>query len=66
MFKQPNWYGDSYFDCKCNYSLNIQLESWVVAPYKSPEHEEPDNQKFNECVSRLCICSEHAIGFLKG
>ena len=25
LFDQPFWYGESYFDCKCNYSLNIQV-----------------------------------------
>ncbi|KAJ7667217.1 hypothetical protein B0H17DRAFT_1162439 [Mycena rosella] len=23
--ERPNWYGESYFDRKCNYSLNIQV-----------------------------------------
>ncbi|KIK58415.1 hypothetical protein GYMLUDRAFT_128049, partial [Collybiopsis luxurians FD-317 M1] len=42
------------------------ISDWVVAPFKHPECNLPDNQIFNEAVSRLCICSEHAIGFLKG
>ncbi|KIK51091.1 hypothetical protein GYMLUDRAFT_78333 [Collybiopsis luxurians FD-317 M1] len=42
------------------------ISDWVVAPFKHPEHNLPDNQIFNEAVSRLRICSEHAIGFLKG
>ncbi|KAE9397025.1 hypothetical protein BT96DRAFT_823913 [Gymnopus androsaceus JB14] len=42
------------------------LQTWVVTPYKKPEHYEPDNLVFNKQVSNLCICSEHAIGFLKG
>ena len=25
LYGRPNWYGPSYFDQKCNYSLNIQV-----------------------------------------
>jgi hypothetical protein len=25
LFDRPNWYGESYFDRKCNYSLNVQV-----------------------------------------
>jgi len=25
LYDQPHWYGESYFDHKCNYSLNIQV-----------------------------------------
>jgi hypothetical protein len=25
LFDRPFWFGESYFDCKCNYSLNIQV-----------------------------------------
>lgn len=25
LAKQLFWYGESYFNCKCNYSLNIQV-----------------------------------------
>ena len=25
LFDWPFWYGESYFDHKCNYSLNIQV-----------------------------------------
>ena len=30
------WYGQIYFDCKCNYSLNIQVSSamWHSLPNK--------------------------------
>ena len=44
----------------------MQIDSWVVAPYKKPEHDHPDNEAFNKRVSMLRIHSEHAIGFLKG
>ncbi|TFY79482.1 hypothetical protein EWM64_g4525 [Hericium alpestre] len=27
LYERPNWYGESYFDRKCNYSLNIQIIS---------------------------------------
>ncbi|KAE9396664.1 hypothetical protein BT96DRAFT_958144 [Gymnopus androsaceus JB14] len=39
--------------------------SWVISPYKKPDCFDKNNSIFNECVSNLCICSEHAIGFLK-
>ena len=26
LFDRPHWYGESYFDRKCNYSLNIQVQ----------------------------------------
>jgi hypothetical protein len=38
----------------------------VVAPYKKPERDLPDNEVFNNHVSMVRIRSEHAIGFLKG
>ncbi|KAJ7584581.1 hypothetical protein C8J56DRAFT_789714 [Mycena floridula] len=25
LYAKPNWYGESYFDRKCRYSLNIQV-----------------------------------------
>ena len=48
--------------------LNIheQIDNWVVAPYKRPERDHPDNEAFSKRVSMLRIRSEHAIGFLKG
>lgn len=50
-----------------NYSLEIaQIKTWVVAPYKKPLRDLPENQVFNNHVSMLRIRSEHAIGFLKG
>lgn len=36
------------------------------SPYKMPARELPDNENFNNHVSMVCICMEHAIGFLKG
>ncbi|KAL0057731.1 hypothetical protein AAF712_015615 [Marasmius tenuissimus] len=27
LFDRPHWYGESYFDRKCNYSLNVQVVS---------------------------------------
>ncbi|KAF5346002.1 hypothetical protein D9758_013848 [Tetrapyrgos nigripes] len=118
LFNRPYWYGESYFDRKCNYSLNFQIVSlpnlciidvgygytgsthdatawemtrikqliatlvrcgeWVwadsaypisekvVAPYKRPEKDLPQNEVFNHQVSMIRIRSEHAIGFLKG
>lgn len=38
----------------------------MIAPYKRPEKELPDNETFNNHVSIVRIRSEHAIGFLKG
>ncbi|KAJ3564072.1 hypothetical protein NP233_g8537 [Leucocoprinus birnbaumii] len=42
------------------------IEEWLVAPYKKPEHDEPENELFNNHLSMIRIRSEHAIGFLKG
>jgi hypothetical protein len=28
--ERPNWYGESYFDRKCNYSLNIQVRDSTI------------------------------------
>lgn len=44
----------------------MQLETWLVAPYKKPERDLPENEEFNNHVSMVRIRSEHAIGFLKG
>jgi hypothetical protein len=30
LYKRPNWFGESYFDRKCNYSLNIQVSSLLL------------------------------------
>ena len=43
-----------------------QLNTWIIAPYKAPDWNLPDNEVFNNHVSMLRIRSEHAIGFLKG
>jgi hypothetical protein len=43
-----------------------QLQTWVIAPYKKPERDLPQNEVFNNHVSMVRIRSEHAIGFLKG
>lgn len=43
-----------------------QINTWIIAPYKAPERNHPDNEIFNNHVSILRIRSEHAIGFLKG
>ncbi|KIL54974.1 hypothetical protein M378DRAFT_39669, partial [Amanita muscaria Koide BX008] len=42
------------------------IDVWVVAPYKKPERDLPDNEVYNNHVSMVRIRSEHAIGFLKG
>ncbi|KAG6826089.1 hypothetical protein H0H92_001157, partial [Tricholoma furcatifolium] len=62
----PYWYGQSYFDRKHRYSLNVQIDDWVVSLFKAPERDEAQNEEFNNHVSIICIHSEHAIGFLKG
>ena len=46
--------------------LSVQLETWVVSPYKKPERDIPENEEFNNHLSMVHIHSEHAIGFLKG
>ncbi|KLO10886.1 hypothetical protein SCHPADRAFT_806927, partial [Schizopora paradoxa] len=42
------------------------LQTWLVAPYKKPLRDLPENEEFNNHVSMVRIRSEHAIGFLKG
>ena len=37
-----------------------------MAPYKAPERNLEENEIFNKHVSKLRICSEHAIRYLKG
>jgi DDE superfamily endonuclease len=43
-----------------------KIQVWLVAPYKKPEADRPENTQFNNHVSMVRIRSEHAIGFLKG
>lgn len=43
-----------------------QISAWIVAPFKKPERDIPENEVFNNHVSIIRIRSEHAIGFLKG
>ena len=33
LYSKPHWYGESYFDCKCHYSLNVQVWSFVFNSY---------------------------------
>jgi hypothetical protein len=44
----------------------VEIQVWVVTPFKKPECDLPNNEFFNNHVSILHIHSEHAIGFLKG
>ena len=37
-----------------------------MSPYKKPEQDIPENEEFNNYLSIVRICSEHAISFLKG
>ena len=46
--------------------FHVKISKWVVAPYKWPERDLPENDIFNNHVSIIRIRSEHAIGFLKG
>ena len=37
LYDKPFWYGESYFDRKCNYSLNIQVRlffNYYISPAK--------------------------------
>jgi hypothetical protein len=45
---------------------DLKINTWLIAPYKKPERDLPDNTSFNNHVSMVRIRSEHAIGFLKG
>ncbi|KIL57516.1 hypothetical protein M378DRAFT_33627, partial [Amanita muscaria Koide BX008] len=49
-----------------NLSLISKINTWIVAPYKKPDRDIPENEVFNNHLSMLRIRSEHAIGFLKG
>ncbi len=53
---------------RCSSRLTVldQIETWVIAPYKKPERDLPENAVFNNHVSMVRIRSEHAIGYLKG
>ena len=44
----------------------LKISGWVVAPYKKPERDLPENEVFNNHLSHIRIRSEHAIGYLKG
>lgn len=46
--------------------LALKIETWLVAPYKKPLRNLPENETFNMHVSRVWIRSEHAIGYFKG
>lgn len=45
---------------------DVQLEEWMISPFKKPFSELAGNEEFNNHVSMVRIRSEHAIGFLKG
>jgi len=44
----------------------FKIREIIVSPYKRPEANIPENQKFNFLLSSLRISSEHVIGMLKG
>lgn len=46
--------------------IPLQIKTWLVAPYKKPKGNLPENKEFNNQVSMIHIHSEQAIGFLKG
>ncbi|KIJ15708.1 hypothetical protein PAXINDRAFT_40999, partial [Paxillus involutus ATCC 200175] len=110
LYSWPGFYGNAWYDCKSNYSLNVQVlnphiinysvglpgsqhdstafaethilkehqmllssDEWIFADTTYPLHDwirpEKDTEKnttYNYYVSKVCICSEHAIGYLKG
>ncbi|GAA5981398.1 hypothetical protein JCM11641_005308 [Rhodosporidiobolus odoratus] len=41
------------------------LEKWLLAPYRAPEKSKARNGHYNNTLSRIRVCSEHAIGYLK-
>ena len=47
-------------------TTHLKISAWVVAPYKKPERDLPDNEIFNNHLSHIRIRLEHAIGYLKG
>ncbi|KAF8579997.1 hypothetical protein K439DRAFT_1358302, partial [Ramaria rubella] len=42
------------------------LQTWCQAPYKKPDKDLAENGRYNYYVSRVHVCSEHCVGFLKG
>lgn len=46
--------------------MAIKIQTWLIAPYKKPLRNLPENETFNRHVSRVRIRSEHAIGYIKG
>lgn len=44
----------------------LQIQDWLVAPFKDPESRHPDKEYFNNHLSQLRIRNEHANGLLKG
>nr|GAT51887.1 predicted protein [Mycena chlorophos] len=42
------------------------LQTWLMAPYKAPAKFEGSNEVFNYYVANVRVCSEHAVGYLKG
>lgn len=57
LFDRPHWYGESYFDRKCNYSMNIQVRSDV--------RSQSDQLLTNYRLSADCLTSKSAhSGFL--
>lgn len=51
---------------RLSHDFTLQIETWLIAPYKKPERDLRENEIFNNHVSMVRIRSEHAIGFLKG
>jgi DDE superfamily endonuclease len=77
IIKDGEWiWADSAYPvrtCLCFYvpdspipTFCLKISAWVVAPYKKPECNLPDNEVFNNHVSQVRIQLEHAIGYLKG
>lgn len=118
LYQKPSHYGETFFDQKSKYSMNVKiintpshkiidyasefwgsrkdthcfastklrknlylylekndwywgdagypLQKWLMIPYTSPATFLEPNRTFNFHPSRICIRSEHTIGYLKG
>lgn len=46
--------------------IGYPLQTWCMIPYKQFLTSVRENWRFNFALSRICICSKHVIGYLKG
>ena len=56
----------SMIDVKLYTKSKSYISNMKITHCKRPDSDMEENTTYNYYVSKICICSEHTIGYLKG